>query len=389
MIGPDDVRRWAESLYDDFLRSVVQGEALFPLRRDRLGRVPAADDPATFARLVSPLWEKSKQVRGVGYKVVLEPKQRRSRSFQNEPVAVEIETADDYLALIEKRHEADRFAADVGLILQQLPDVRAALCANPRLVITNHGDWSGILKVVTYLRQHPRPGCFVRALPVLEHTKFIETHQEAIETLLAVLPESGYDPAGKTFALRCGLREDEPDIRGRFLCPGLQKACGFPTADVVLRVTAWAGLDLPPEAKVLACENKTNFLALPPMVNTLALWGQGGAATGLFPRLPWLNRTGLVYWGDLDPCGLAILAKLRGSLPNVNSVLMDASTLALHRDKLRKALLPPGGIGYERLTASEESAARELAESAQGIEQEKLLFEDCIRAAETALESHG
>ena len=100
--------------------------------------------------------------------------------------------------------------------------------------------------------------------------------------------------------------------------------------DVRLTLGEWAALRLPAGASVVACENKANFLALPPLPASLALWGEGGAATGFFPKLSWLHRDHFVYWGDIDPSGFAILARLRRSFPSMISVLMDGNTVARH-----------------------------------------------------------
>ena len=298
----------AESLYDDFLRAIMDGRDFFqpPPRRERLGRVSAEEDPIAFAVAVSPIWNGSKQVRGFGYTVILESRQRRSRGLQNEPVAIEIQTRDDYLALLGKESEVQAFRDDFNYIIKRFPSALAVLRARPKLIISNHGAWLGITEIVDYLLMHPCPGCFVRALPVAIHTKFIETHEVAIEALLSALPESGYDPHGSTFENRCGFKQDESSIRGRFLCARLQSALNFPVTDIELRISTWAALTIPSGTRIIACENKTNFLALPAMENTLALWGAGGAATGLFPKIPWFAKVPFVYWlnDDVDRLGV-------------------------------------------------------------------------------------
>lgn len=387
MIGPAEITRWAEGVFDDYLRSLLTGQVLFPLRRDRLGRVPAGHDLEAFHRAVEGLWEGSKNVRGFGYTVVLEEKIRRSRNVQNEPSAVVFETEDDYLAYLDRGADAHGFVEDSHLILSRIPGARPALMRTPRMVVNEHGHWPEILTVVEYLCANPRPGCYVRALPVPVQTKFIEAHEFAIGSLLAELPASGYDACGATFALRCGMLEDEALLRGRFLCPELQRQCGFPCSDITLPVGEWARIALPDTSRVVGCENKTNFLALPIIPNTLALWGGGGAAAGHFPRLAWLRNRRFIYWGDLDPCGLNILAQVRFAIPTVRSVLMDYETLRAHADHLVTANLPPGRINLELLRSGEAEAAKELIELQRGIEQERLLFQDCVRALLAEIES--
>jgi hypothetical protein len=390
MIGPADVQAWAESCYDDFLRAIVEGRDFFasPLRRDRLGRVPASDDPASFAQTVEPLWQGSKQSRGFGYTVVLESRQRRRRGLQNEPVAVEFTTERDYIDFLGRAKDVAIFRHDAAWLLDRFPAAQAVLLQSPSLVRNHRGAWEGVAEVVDYLRCHPRPGCYMRALPVSVPTKFIEQHLTAVEALLAAHPECGYRADAMTVGQRLGFIEDEPSIRGRFLCRTLRDQYGFPVDDVELRVGTWSGLTLPPGTRVVACENKTNFLALPPTERTLALWGAGGAATGHFPRLSWLGESTFVYWGDLDPSGFAILAALRVRFPRVRSAMMDAWTLRAHCDALSVAKPSRHPIPLDRLTPDEAEALAAVSAPPRGLEQEKLLFRDGLQAINTAL-SHG
>jgi hypothetical protein len=41
----------------------------------------------------------------------------------------------------------------------------------------------------------------------------------------------------------------------------------------------------------------------------------------------------VVYWGDIDSHGLAILSGVRATVPHVRSVLMDLDTLRVHADR--------------------------------------------------------
>ncbi len=52
-----------------------------------------------------------------------------------------------------------------------------------------------------------------------------------------------------------------------------------------------------------------------------------------FRRIPWLDLADLYYWGDLDADGFRILANLRRSDPQVQSLLMDRHTFQVHRHR--------------------------------------------------------
>ncbi len=385
MIKPAGVRRWAESLFDDYLRSLISGEPFFPRRKTQIGRVGATAGVTEFRDEVQELWNVSKNATGSGYTIILEEKARRVRGLQNEPVAVEFETAADFLSYLSREAEVAAFLDDVGLILEKIPAAKPALLRAPRLVVSEHGHWRKILIVVEYLRSNPRPGCYVRALPVPVETKFIERHTAAIEFFLSELQNGAYDASQPTFATRCGMIDDAPLLRGRFLCDDLRSSLGFPFSDVSLPVADWAKIALPAHARVLGCENKTNFLALPPLVGTLALFGGGGAAEGHFPKLPWLKDHRFVYWGDLDPSGLSILAGLRSSIPSVRSVLMDEQTMIAHKGSLAPAKPAPRIIPLQHLHSGEVAAAVALCDAVEGIEQERLLFGECLSIVEKEL----
>jgi hypothetical protein len=48
-------------------------------------------------------------------------------------------------------------------------------------------------------------------------------------------------------------------------------------------------------------------------------------------RAAWLHRCRLLYWGDIDTHGFAILDQLRGFFPHAASFLMDQETVLAHR----------------------------------------------------------
>ena len=57
----------------------------------------------------------------------------------------------------------------------------------------------------------------------------------------------------------------------------------------------------------------------------------GGYAVQILESLNWLESLDVVYWGDLDTHGFAILNRLRHRFPNARSLLMDSDTLLAHQ----------------------------------------------------------
>ena len=106
----------------------------------------------------------------------------------------------------------------------------------------------------------------------------------------------------------------------------------------------------------------------------------GGYSVDLLARLPWLHASRVVYWGDLDSHGFAILAKFRQQVPGAVSILMDVETLIAHRDLWVKEPKPHTG-SVVGLTSSEESAlARVRAEGNVRLEQERIPWKYALAA---------
>ena len=47
-------------------------------------------------------------------------------------------------------------------------------------------------------------------------------------------------------------------------------------------------------------------------------------------RHGWINRNRIIYWGDIDVEGFLILSRLRNLFENVESILMDETSLEAH-----------------------------------------------------------
>jgi len=133
----------------------------------------------------------------------------------------------------------------------------------------------------------------------------------------------------------------------------------------------------PPAAPtILVVENETTFLALPALPATAAILG-GGYAVDLLRSLPWLSERRLIYWGDIDTHGFAILDRLRRSFPHAESVLMDRQTLMAHKTQW---VPEPSPVDRDLpdLRPAESAFYRELVEHIHGrsvrLEQERIRY---------------
>ncbi len=75
--------------------------------------------------------------------------------------------------------------------------------------------------------------------------------------------------------------------------------------DITLDAASFAALDRP-VARVFITENEINFLAFPPLKNSLLIFGAGYGFEMLRPA-QWLARCRIHYWGDIDTHAFATL----------------------------------------------------------------------------------
>ena len=138
-------------------------------------------------------------------------------------------------------------------------------------------------------------------------------------------------------------------------------------------------------------ENKETFSDFPDVPGGVCLFGSGNAAVARLAGISWLGRVPrVVYWGDMDTDGLEILAKLRQSGVDCESVLMDSASfrefesIGSSTSKDGKQIpLPrraPSELCY--LTSSEAKLYEEICAGIvryRRIEQEKIPFRECLR----------
>lgn len=367
MITPDEIAAKAADAYTPFLRSWLRGQPFTPLD------IPAGAPPADFRaleRAVSALLDGSKERRGFGYTVTLQTKATRAHGVQSLPARVHVTSAEDMLALAGKTEEFAAFVEDVALIRAALPELEPWLESNPKRVFEQHGAWPELLRVCVYFRANPRPDLYIRELPITVHTKFIEQHTGILTRLLdALLPADAVEASEKQFERRYGLRFDTPLIRLRLLDISLHTRLGLPLADIAATTAQLARLPCS-GLRCVIVENKMIFLTLPPLEDSLVIFG-GGFQVELLRELPWLHNCQIWYWGDLDAQGFQILAQIRALFPQTISLMMDEETFetfadfSIHGTPCTVNELP-------QLTPDEHTLFVNLARSTRRLEQERI-----------------
>jgi hypothetical protein len=255
--------------------------------------------------------------------------------------------------------------------------------------VANHDVWPQLVATVRWIVDHDTSRLDVRHLDVPGvDTKFVERHRKVLGPLLdQVLPPERVDPGAPSFAARYGFRRRPSYLRLRLLAP----VPTFPATvtEVQLRVDELAATELPVDT-VFIVENQATYLAFPSVPGAVVVFGEGFGTTVL-EAVAWLRKKQLVYWGDIDTHGFAILHRLRERVPSVRSLLMDRATLLAHREQIVGEPTPTSA-SLEFLTSEEQELYRDLIEDRYGpsvrLEQERIRFSLVGQALEPWLRDH-
>jgi hypothetical protein len=135
-------------------------------------------------------------------------------------------------------------------------------------------------------------------------------------------------------------------------------------------------------------ENEITYLAFPPPEGSVVIFG--GYALPRLNRLTWLADKDLIYWGDIDTHGFAILNQLRRRYPHARSILMDRPTLLTHEAHWTQESKPVNAY-LELLTSDEAALYTDLVEGVLGdairLKQERVHFSAIERGLQ-ALHHH-
>jgi len=370
-----DIRAAVQKLWDQgrILAARLNEEVLFPL--EIALRAPSVADMGDQFGAVQD-W--ARQLHGgSGYTLRTRDVNHRQLGRQQVPAAACFATADDALRLIGRLTDARRFDQLAGRTVAAFPEMRAWIGTHTLTLLEQSDGWERILAILQWFQSHPRPGLYLRQLDIAGvDTKFIESRKALLSELLdLVLPMTSVqqDALGaRQFEQRYGLLGKPPLLRFRMLDPALYIG-GL--HDLTVPLDQFIAL-APPATRVYITENEINMLAFPPLAGAMVIFG-GGYAIDRLRDIGWLRDRELIYWGDLDTHGFAILDRLRAYMPHTRSIMMDATTLHAHRALwgTEPADKRYGGT-LSRLDAAEQAVFDALHDNVHGqhvrLEQERI-----------------
>ena len=376
-------RRWDKG---ELLAGLVVPDALFPLRLAL--RAPASADLSERFDAVRAWSAELQQEARSGYRLVMREVRHRIIGQNSLPAQAWVDTREDAWRLIGKGQQARAFRVLLAATQQQQPALLPWLQRQPLRALALAEQWPQLLALVAWMRAHPRPGIYLRQVDLAGiHSKFVEAQRGVLAELLDLaLPADAIDSAASgaaQFARRYGFRDKPLRVRFRWLDPQASGWVSGGDGDYTVSQDTFA-LMAPAVKRVFITENEINFLAFPPVAESLVVFGAGYGFEAL-ARAGWLATRALHYWGDLDTHGFAILDQLRVCHPHAQSFLMDRQTLLAHRPQW--TIEPqPTTRDLPRLTREESALYDELRWLRLGdqpvrLEQEHIAFGRVVQEA--------
>lgn len=250
-------------------------------------------------------------------------------------------------------------------VVEGHPAVRAWVVDHPHRALELHHAIPELVTAHAWLDSHRHSGRYLREIsaPGVD-TKFAEKHRAVLAAML------GVPSTASGFLSALGLRSKAELVRIR---PSSSLGLPAPLTEMAVRATELAELAIEPRAAVVI-ENEITYLSVDVPTEGAVIWGKGFDVDKV-GRLPWLSDADIIYWGDIDTHGFAILDRLRAWLPQTRSVLMDRDTLLTHRDRWVREDRPAKS-SLTRLTADERDLYADLVGDALGervrLEQERI-----------------
>jgi hypothetical protein len=302
------------------------------------------------------------------------------------PCRAWIDGYDQAWDLLGVRSEVRTFSSVADATAASCPRLVPWLARRPMQVLRLADRWDKLLATVRWIDERQSAGMYLRQVDVPGvDTKFIERHTGVLAELLDLqLAPDRIDAGAAEFAGRHRFRS-KPDYV-RFRCPGW---LGF--SELSVRADE---LTVPPPGvgRVYLVENEITYLAFPLPAEAMVIFGGGYAVDTLAP-LGWLTGLDVVYWGDIDTHGFAILNRLRRRFGHARSILMDRATLLAHRSQWVTEPRPVVGR-LDLLDEAEADLYRDLVDGAFGpsvrLEQERISFATLEQAlARDPVPAHG
>jgi hypothetical protein len=364
---PDDIAARIRRRWDDgsLLRAYANGDPFQPIEVPLRGPKPSqvGDDIAAARDWVAALDAGRRD--DSRYALQWQSIGGRQIGRNRLPVRAVVSSIAQAWALLGVTTMVRRFD-DLLALADQHPRVREWIVGHPHRALELGPEMPQLIAAYVWLDSHRQSQRYLREIsaPGVD-TKFAERHRTVLAAMLRV------SSMASGFLADLGLRCKPGLVRLR-PSPSL----GFPgptLTELAVRSEELAQLTVEPRVAVIV-ENEISYLSVDVPEGGIVFWGKGFEVDSI-GRLRWLAEADVLYWGDIDTHGFAILDRLRARLPRARSVLMDRDTLLAHRDRWVTEDHPAKSV-LTRLTPDEYDLYSDLVGDGLGervrLEQERI-----------------
>ncbi|KZS57744.1 hypothetical protein A4G26_15100 [Mycobacterium kansasii] len=363
---PDDIAARVRRRWDDgsLLRAYANGDSFDPIEVPLRGPTPSqvGDDVAAARDWVAALDAGGRD--GRRYTLQWQSIGGRRIGRNQLPVRAVVSSIEQACALLGVATLVRRFDELLALAHQH-PRVREWVVEHPHHALGLGPEMSQLIAAYVWLDGHRQSNRYLREIsaPGVD-TKFAERHRPVLAAML------GVSSTASGFLAGLGLRSKPVMVRLR---PAPSLGLPAPLTELAVPSEELAQLTVEPRVAVIV-ENEISYLSIDVPEDGVVIWGKGFEVDSV-GRLGWLAEAEVLYWGDIDTHGFAILDRLRAWLPRARSVLMDRETLFAHRDRWVTEERPATSI-LTRLTPDEQDLYSDLVADGLGervrLEQERI-----------------
>ncbi len=304
----------------DIFKSYIENSTILPIVV-KLKRFTQKDITQNFTTIQREI----KKLKELNLPLVYKEFSFKNIGIQRLPVEVKFEDLDEYLEFIEKKEEYYGFIHLYQKLVNHYPSFKELFLKKPFWVLEYHDKWERILRVIDFMIEYKNPNCYIRELSIKGvDTKFIEKHKKFLDILLSNIFQKEPLSSLSDFAFekRYGFKYPLLQVRFRILD---KNHYIHELSDLSLIIKEFEKLNLDIK-RVFIIENKITFLSFFDVSDSIVIFGSGYKIS-ILKGIEWLKDKEIIYWGDIDEDGFAILSNLRGYFPQTKSICMDIETI--------------------------------------------------------------
>lgn len=379
MITVAEIQKKSERKYEEVLRDSLNEESCFPLEI-RSNKV-LSKDFIQMSKEIAEVLGGSKDRKGFGYSVISETIKTRQHGIQDIPKSIVFETLEDYLRFIKKDKEHHLMLKNYNFVKSKLPQLESWLKENPKIIVNHANVWPELVKVCEWFLYNFEPDkYYIRELPIVVHTKFIENQKGILKLLLDELIPDKINKGETDFEKRFRLKYRQDIVRFRFLDKLSINEGSYDDISIPLEKFKTISLSCD---RIFFVENIITFLSFPETPHSIAVFAKG-FAVGSVKNIPWLKEKKIYYWSDLDVQGFEMLSQLRYYYPQTVAFLMDKEILTNYSEFIDKGTLSNVKL-RDNLTVAENDVYRYLSKNNLRLEQEHILHSTVVERLHSTL----